>query len=97
MHRNKGIDAILAAEWHGKPVCIRIQRSNETIEEAATALCRAAERKGGAKLILVVMEHRWGLPGKASVPASVTVVHSTTAAIRNALLEARDLRLVAGR
>jgi site-specific DNA-methyltransferase (adenine-specific) len=97
VHRNKGIDAILAAEWNGRPVCIRIQRSNETIEEAAMALCSAAERKGGAKLILVVMEHQWGLLGKASVPASVTLVHSTTAAIRNVLLEARDLRLVAGR
>lgn len=97
VHRNKGIDAILAAEWHGQPVCIRIQRSNETIEEAAIALCSATERKGGAKLILVVIEHQWGLHGKASVPASVTLVHSTAVAIRSSLLEARDLWLVAGR
>lgn len=97
VHRNKGIDAILAAEWHGKPVCIRIQRSNETVEEAAMALCRAADRKGGAKLILVVMEHQWGLLGKAGVPASVTLVHSTTTTIRNILLETQSIKLVAGR
>ena len=95
VHRNKGIDAILSEEWHGKPVCIRIQRSDETIEEAAIALCNAAERKGGAKLILVVVEHQWGLLGKANVPASVTLVHSTMAAIRGALAEMRDLQLVA--
>ena len=97
VHRNRGIDAILSAEWHGKPVCVRVQRADETIEEAAMALCSAAEGKGGAKLILVVMEQQWGLLGRASVPASVTLVHSTASAIRNALFEARDLRLVAGR
>ncbi len=96
VHRNKGIDAILMEEWHGKPVCIRIQRPDETIEDAAIALCNAAERKGGAKLILVVMEHQWGLLGRANVPASVTLVHSTTAAIRHSLSEVLGLRLVAG-
>lgn len=87
VHRNKGIDAILAEEWYGKPVCIRIQRSDETIEDAATALCNAAERKGGAKLILVVVEPQWRLLGKQDLPATVTLVHSTTAAIRKSLTE----------
>jgi site-specific DNA-methyltransferase (adenine-specific) len=96
VQRNKGIDAILFEEWNGKPVCIRIQRSGETIEEAAISLCSAAERKGGAKLILVVVEHQWGLLGKANVPASVTLVDSTTAAIRSALSETPDLQLVVG-
>lgn len=90
VHRNKGIDAILAADWRGKPVCIRIQRPNETIEEAAIALRNAAERKGGAKLILVVIKRHWGLLGAASIPESVTLVHSTTAAIRDALLETKE-------
>ncbi len=96
VHRNKGIDAILAEEWCGKPVCIRIQRLDETIEDAATALCNAAERKGGAKLILVVTKSQWGLLGKQNLPNTVTLVQSTTAAIRNCLTEPNVERLSNG-
>jgi site-specific DNA-methyltransferase (adenine-specific) len=87
VQRNKGIDAILKEEWHGKPICIRIQRPDETVEDAAIALYNAAERKGGAKLILVVTEPRWGLLGRHNLPASVTLVQSTTAAIHKSLRE----------
>jgi len=85
VHRNKGIDAILTEEWCGKPVCIRIQRSDETVDDAAILLRAAASRKGGAKLILVVSENQWGLLGTDSLPSDVTLVQSTTAAIRRAL------------
>jgi site-specific DNA-methyltransferase (adenine-specific) len=85
VQRNKGIDAILAEEWRGKPVCIRIQRSGETVQEAAAALRTAALRKGGAKLILVVTEDNWGLFSTDSVSLHVTLVDATTAAIRKAL------------
>lgn len=85
VHRNKGIDAILTEECFGQPVCIRIQRSGETIEAAASALCKAAAGKGGAKLVLVVVEEQWGLLGRESLPPSVTVVQSTIAAIRGSL------------
>lgn len=97
VHRNKGIDAILTEDWHGKPVCIRIQRQYETAEDAAMALHNAVERKGGAKLILVITEQQWGLPGMVEVPATVTLVHSTPAAIRNCLSEDRYLRIVAAK
>lgn len=96
VHRNKGIDAILTEDWYGKPVCIRIQRSGETIEEAAMALCTAAEGKGGTKLILIVTEHQWGLLGESAIPASVTLIHSTIAAIRNSLKKTVELTLVTG-
>jgi site-specific DNA-methyltransferase (adenine-specific) len=91
VHRNKGIDAILEEEWSGMPVCIRIQRPDETIEDAAMALYDAAERKGGAKLILVVIEPRWGLLGKQNLPVTVTLVHSTYAAIRKSLRESHAI------
>jgi site-specific DNA-methyltransferase (adenine-specific) len=71
VHRNKGIDAVLAQEWQGRPVCIRIQRTHETIEDAATSLCNAAEEKGGAKLILVVIRDQWGLLGRQNLPPNV--------------------------
>jgi site-specific DNA-methyltransferase (adenine-specific) len=86
VHRNKGIDAILTQEWCGKPVCIRIQRTGETVEDAATALFDAAKRKGGAKLIVVVTNHQRGLFGNYNVPHTVTLVDSTPAAISNYLI-----------
>ena len=90
VHRNKGIDAILADERFGKPVCVRIQREDETIDEAATALHRAASGKGGAKLMLVVTQMKWGLLGECNLPQGVALVHSTTAAIRLRLLDDLD-------
>lgn len=91
VHRNSGIDAILAEACFGKPVCIRIQRRNETIEEAARALYKAAAGKGGAKLIVVVVESRWGLLGMEGLPPGVTVVPSTTAAIQDALRQPSEI------
>jgi site-specific DNA-methyltransferase (adenine-specific) len=85
VQRNKGIDAILAEECCGKPVCVRIQRTGETVQQAATALHTAALRKGGAKLILVVTENHWGLFSADSVSPHITLVDATATAIRKAL------------
>ena len=85
VQRNKGIDAILAEEWCGKPVCIRIQRSGETVQQAAVALRTAALRKGGAKLIVVVTEEHLGLFSIDSVSSHVTLVDATIAGIRKVL------------
>ena len=87
VHRNSGMDAILVQEWNGKPVCIKIQRPNETIEDAACGLYRAAKGKGGARLILVVTQSQGGLFGKQNVPPTVTLIPSTAAAIQDALKE----------
>lgn len=95
IHRNKGIDAILAEEWFGKPVCIRIQRSGETVDEAANALRTAALRKGGAKLVLVITEEQWGLLGRGSLPSDITMVDSTALAIRTIFGDGASLGRVA--
>jgi site-specific DNA-methyltransferase (adenine-specific) len=86
VQRNKGIDSILAEEWHGKPVCIRIQRSRETVQQAASVLRTAASRKGGAKLILIVKENNWGLFNSDSVSPHVILVDAATEGIRKALI-----------
>jgi site-specific DNA-methyltransferase (adenine-specific) len=85
VQRNKGIDAILTEEWCGKPVCIRIQRTDETIDAAAAALCKAARKKGGAKLVLIVTNNNRGLLGTQQLPASVSLVRATAAAVRDCL------------
>jgi site-specific DNA-methyltransferase (adenine-specific) len=85
VHRNRGIDAILTEEHGGRPVCIRIQRSGETVQEAAMVLSAASSGKGGAKLILIVSEQDWGLFGRAGVPEDVAIVQSTAAAVKAVL------------
>ncbi len=93
VHRNKGMDAILVEEWNGKPVCIRIQRPGETVEDAANALRTAATRKGGAKLIVVLSEPlQDGLFGTLSIPSEVTVVNATSVAIRDVLGDSGRLK-----
>lgn len=87
VHRNKGIDAILAQEVQGRPVCVRIQREHETVEQAASALIQAAKGKGGAKLILVAVDDsRFGLFGPGPVPEGVTVVRSAGAAVHDLII-----------
>jgi len=85
VQRNKGIDAILVDEWRGKPVCLKIQRHDETILDSARALARAAKGKGGSKLILVAVNNCWGLLGDEDLPPGIALVLSTTAAIENIL------------
>ncbi|MCZ2151416.1 MAG: hypothetical protein LC126_27030 [Bryobacterales bacterium] len=86
VHRNKGLDAILAVEWEGKPIFIRIQRQHETVCEAAVSLSRAARNKGGAKLILIVVdEARQGLFGPEGIPEDVMVVPSAAVEIKRIL------------
>jgi site-specific DNA-methyltransferase (adenine-specific) len=87
VHRSQGIDAILTQDFLGKPVCIRIQRCTETTAEAAAALLKAASRKGGAKLILVASDSRFGLFPRQPLPDNITVVYSVAAAIRDILAD----------
>ncbi len=53
VQRNSGIDAFLKIEVGGALVPIRVQRSFETIMEAAKKLAKAAKSKNAAKAILV--------------------------------------------
>lgn len=51
--RNKGIDAILKEELNGQLVFVRVQRENETISEAISAIVRATEKKGSCYTIVI--------------------------------------------
>ena len=56
VHRNKGIDAILKQTFDGGPVLIRVQRSYESLSEAANSLLKAAKKKS-CKLPILVKTH----------------------------------------
>lgn len=53
IHRNKGIDGILKKTYQGSPVFIRVQRDGEDLFSAATALDKAAIKKGSKISFLV--------------------------------------------
>ena len=53
VHRNKGIDAILKQTLDNSPILVRVQRSEESLSEAAQALCSAMQTKAAGLGILV--------------------------------------------
>lgn len=53
VQRNKGIDGILKRHYKNTPVCVKIQKDNETLEESAALLIKAMKTKNGQKGILV--------------------------------------------
>ena len=85
VHRNNGIDALLAQNFDGRPVPIRVQRSHESMFEAAETLAGAGGTKGAALMVLVVT-HRGGAPvfGQA-LPHGVIAVDSPAEQVREAL------------
>lgn len=53
VQRNKGIDAILIDQYAERPVFVKVQRSQETLTEAAILLAKAMKSKGSLKSILI--------------------------------------------
>ncbi len=55
VERNNGLDGFLKAHYLGTPVAIRVQKENESLEEARRQLLKASARKGCMLKILVRM------------------------------------------
>ena len=53
VHRNAGIDAILKEKYQDSPILIRIQKKNETLDEAVSFLSKAVEIKKAKKSFLI--------------------------------------------
>lgn len=53
VQRNSGIDALLRNQVDGRACFVRVQRENETVSEAISALRRSAENKGDAAFLVV--------------------------------------------
>lgn len=53
VQRNKGIDGILKRQIGGRSVLLRVQRENETLNEAASKLIAASKNKGECRLVLI--------------------------------------------
>jgi site-specific DNA-methyltransferase (adenine-specific) len=53
VQRNNGLDGFLKTHFQGTPVAIRVQRQNETLEEAKKQLLKASITKGCILKILI--------------------------------------------
>lgn len=53
VHRNRGIDAILVEQYENSPVLVRVQKENESIDQAASLLAKAMKTKQSKKSILI--------------------------------------------
>lgn len=85
VQRNNGIDALLKQEFDGGPVTIRVQRSGETLVDAAHKLSKASVGKG-AKLMFVVALARGGCFDFADdLPLGVVAIESPALRIREHL------------
>ena len=81
VHRNKGIDAILNDDLHGSPVLLRVQRTHESIPEAATKLYNAAKRKNALVMFLVAVHRQGFLNLGYQLPPGVIVINAPAIAI----------------
>ncbi|MEL7064584.1 MAG: site-specific DNA-methyltransferase, partial [Bacteroidota bacterium] len=82
VHRNKGIDGLLKAEIEGLPVFLRVQRSSETIGQAASVLVKATKNKGLCKLVVIATQS--DLVSQCS-PPEIIVVPSTALTLQDRL------------
>lgn len=85
VHRNNGMDAILTQNFRGRPVPIRVQRSYESVSEAAGALASAGRMKHAALMFLVTMHRGGELPFGHTLPEGVVTVECPSLQIREVI------------
>lgn len=73
VQRNKGIDAILKKHYLGKPVAVKLQKKDESVEEAISLLSGAGKKRNCSFLVLVLRESLHG-DSHSCVPANMVVL-----------------------
>jgi len=61
VQRNKGIDAILVEQFDNAPILVRVQKDQESIDEAASLLAKAMKTKKSKKSFLIQTQLNTGL------------------------------------
>lgn len=85
VQRNKGIDAILSSDVNGRPVLIRIQKSNETILDTAQSLYRASQGKNAAAMFVVAIKKGGYFEFDNQFPPNIRVINSPSIEISDVL------------
>jgi site-specific DNA-methyltransferase (adenine-specific) len=90
VERNNGLDGFLKAHYLGSPVAIRIQKENESIEEAVRHLLKVSANKGCVLNILVrtkATEFQKNILGAATIDANLLIIDSHELTIQEWLKE----------
>lgn len=87
VHRNSGIDAILRQTYRGGPVPVRVQRPQETVHQAASALWKSAKTKQANLMIVISTGDQPDLGFSLQFPPGLVVVESVPYAIDKILSE----------
>ncbi len=87
VQRNKGIDAFLKDDIQGYPIPIRVQRTSETILEAASNLYKAAKSKNAPVMILVAIKEGGYLSFADDLPPQVVVIDGPALSIQKIIAE----------
>ena len=87
VQRNKGIDGFLKIGNSAKPIPVKIQRFNETLEKAKRSLLQASNKNGFKIRILIKTNNLCETAlfdfGQASIPKDLLIVDSINEFIRN--------------
>jgi site-specific DNA-methyltransferase (adenine-specific) len=90
VQRNKGIDAFINYDFVSGSIPVRIQRANESLDQAAQYLHEAAKSKHAALMVLVASHTELALGTRCSIP-NMIVVDATAKAIDDAISKLRPV------
>lgn len=85
VQRNAGIDAFVKSPSAGVVIPIKVQRATETLNEAASLLCRAARSKNAARAVLVKTNDNEDIFSATPLPEFIEVVDATALEIKTRL------------
>jgi len=74
VQRNRGIDGFLKGKDHFKPIPVRIQKAEETLEQAVQCLTQACQRNGYQKKILITTNKHKNLFHHNCIDSEVIIV-----------------------
>ena len=90
VQRNRGIDAIMKKHFFGKPVAIRIQKNNESIEDALNVLHAASVKKKCAISFLIKTVESDS--SKMIIPEGIIVLDSQKVTIEKELMNLEKMK-----
>lgn len=85
VQRNSGMDAILKFEYKGVPIPLKVQRADETLSEAASALYKTAKKKNAEIMVLVKTHEDHDLGLFVEFPSEIVIVDSVAVVIQKLL------------
>ncbi|MFK5976615.1 MAG: DNA methyltransferase [Sulfurovum sp.] len=85
VQRNRGIDAILKETYQDSPILVRIQKEDETLEEAITLLHKAIITKGSKKSFLIRTNDRHSLFEDENKNSLIKIINSTSYSLTHSI------------